>query len=1062
MKLAGRCAAVSLLTFAIVVCSIQPRLWARGAQTLRQPRAAAGISGQALAQIEALLAEKESRTPGQRKMDSQLIYASRAAAGRPAAAGVAVLDTYAPRTADGRAEVDITANVSPALLARLRALGAEIVDSQAAYRHVGARVPFDRIEAIAALPDVSFVAPHVQALTRSFGGAAGGAGPDGFRSIDSRATRRLPQRASLQQALTVQGGFANTGSVTTEGDAAHRASDSRASFGVDGTGVKIGVLSDGVDGLAASQASGNLPSPASGRMTVVTGQAGKGNEGTAILEIVYDLAPGASLFYATAFTSNTSFAANIRTLHDTYGCDIIIDDVGYFSETPFQDGQASDVISPTNGGVIAQAVKDVVASGALYFAAAGNEGNLDAGTSGTWEGMFVDGGAVTAPIAATDTGTVHDFGHGLTYDVLTDTGFANTLHWADPLGASTNDYDLFLLDSTGTSVVASSTNLQTGSQDPYEFVAAGSPGQRIVIVKRPGAAPRFLHLSAWRGRYSIATAGEIHGHQAVSSANAFGVAATPAPAAYGGPYPNPFMSTDLVERYSSDGPRRIFFDRSGTPLNGATGILLNKPDITAADCVTTAARGFSPFCGTSAAAPHAGAIAALVKSHDASMPAAAVSAALTSTAVDIQSAGVDRDSGYGIVMAYPAVLSVAAPSPPVITSNPASSLTVLTGQVIFLATAAMGVPTPTAQWQVSVNGGASWSNIPGATGPNLSFTAQRADDGRQYRAVYTNASGSAPTTAASVLVRLRVRTDLDNDRRAELMVWRPGDGTWYWLYSGSDYLYANGACKAWGSGALDDVPLSGDMDGDGRADLVVWRPSSGVFYWLTSTTGYDYAASHAVQWGSRALNDVPLLGDIDGDGKADLIIWRPSTGTFYYLLSSTGYDPGLAGARQWGSGALGDIPMIGDFDGDGLADLAVWRASTGTFFWLTSSSGYSYNSAGQKQWGDAALGDVPLVGDIDGDGVTDLVVWRRSTGTFFWITAISGFSYESQGSKQWGDSALGDVPMLGDIDGDGIDDLVIWRDTDGTWYWLLSSGSYSYDSQGERPWGTSGDKPVIK
>src|SRR5262249_43752685 len=157
-------------------------------------------------------------------------------------------------------------------------------------------------------------------------------------------------------ALARQDAGTNAGSVASEGDATHKAASSRSAFGVDGTGVKIGVLSDGVSHLSASQGTGDL-----GPVTVVPGQTGNGDEGTAMLEIVHDLAPGAQLFFATAFTSITSFADNIRTLRNTYHCDIIIDDVFYYVESPFQDGQSASIVSDTNGGVVIQAVKDVTA-----------------------------------------------------------------------------------------------------------------------------------------------------------------------------------------------------------------------------------------------------------------------------------------------------------------------------------------------------------------------------------------------------------------------------------------------------------------------------------------------------------------------------------------------------------------------------------------------------------------------------------------------------------------------------------------------------------------------------
>jgi CSLREA domain-containing protein len=133
--------------------------------------------------------------------------------------------------------------------------------------------------------------------------------------------------------------------------------------------------------------------------------------------------------------------------------------------------------------------------------------------------------------------------------------------------------------------------------------------------------------------------------------------------------------------------------------------------------------------------------------------------------------------------------------------------------------------------------------------------------------------------------------------------------------------------------------VANDVDGDGLADLIVWRAPVGTWYWLNSSTGYSYASALSKQWGSQAAGDVPFVGDIDGDGIADLIVWRSSTGTWYWLTSSTNYNYASAGSKQWGNLGLGDVPKIADMDGDGKADLVVWRASTGTWYWLTSSSG---------------------------------------------------------------------------------------------------------------------------
>ncbi len=677
------------------------------------------MSPNAAAQIDALIREKESRTGVNLKIDSQLIYHLRMSRGQRIAEDVIALETGVRVESDNRIILDVTATVTDRLLTDFRTLGVEVMHGELGENSLRVRAAAAMIETIASLPDVQFVQPKQQYLTLRMPKAPQPISRrfpltgDPSRSAFGKPFSRSEFAAAVARAGA--GGravAAMTGSVTSEGDITHRAAAARAAFHVDGTGVKVGVLSDGVTHLSASQALGDL-----GTVTVLTVggtvQTGSGDEGTAMLEIVHDLAPGAQLFFATADNSMSSFAANIRALR-TAGCDIIVDDVYYFPETPFQDGQATSVNSNTNGGIIAQAVKDVSAAGALYFSAAGNSGNLDANNSGTWEGDFVDGGAAAAPLTSATTSRVHNFG-SQNYDVQTLSGGSGVnLYWSDPLGGSSNDYDLFVLNSTGTQIVGASTNIQSGSQDPYESVNSAPSGSRIVIVKKASAAGRFLHLSTLGGTLTIATAGEIHGHAATSAANSFGVAATPAAAPGGnsvaGPYPNAFSSINTVEAYSSDGPRRIFFNNDGsviTPGNVSStgGQVLNKPDVTAADGVSVSGVGGfgSPFYGTSAAAPHAAAIAALVKSANAALTPAQIRSALINTAIDIQAAGVDRDSGWGIVMADGAVsvaggTAVLALGAPNATENPGNGNGVINngeGAKMFLPITNQGLVSAT-------------------------------------------------------------------------------------------------------------------------------------------------------------------------------------------------------------------------------------------------------------------------------------------------------------------------------------------------------------------------------
>ena len=298
----------------------------------------------------------------------------------------------------------------------------------------------------------------------------------------------------------------------------------------------------------------------------------------------------------------------------------------------------------------------MTASGALYFSSAGNSGRLSAGTSGTWEGDYFQSCWFLGP----PTSFVHSFDGQVCpvmppSDQLTATApFGITLKWSDPLGGSANDYDLYLFDSTLTALLDLSTLFQTGTQDPYEQMGGSSSGNRIVIVKFSGS-PRALRLDTLRGRLNTATDGAVFGHSGADKA--VSVAATDGRIPGAG---NPFTggAANPVETYSSDGPRHIFFNPNGTaitpgnPLFGTNGGReLQKPDVTAADCVTTTTPGFIPFCGTSAAAPHAAAVAALVKSTPNNPSGGQALAAMFATALDVNPVSRDNDSGVGIVMA---------------------------------------------------------------------------------------------------------------------------------------------------------------------------------------------------------------------------------------------------------------------------------------------------------------------------------------------------------------------------------------------------------------------------
>ena len=614
-------------------------------------------------QIAALQAIKTAQTAGESKVDSRLLVQEKLSGKRLAASALPALQSGAEVSPTGTVLVDIRATtVTPDLVSGLTKAGAGIRAVSEKYASIRAEVPLQAVTDIASRADVKHVEQADQAMTaRELDTPAAGTKSAPAETKQQKADRLA---ADLQKAVSAKAqkqSMAAAATVTSEGDRAHNADLARQQFGVTGVGVKACALSDGVDSLAASQARGELPAS----VDVIPGQEGSGDEGTAMLEIIHDVAPNAALGFASAFNSDASFADNIRKLRFERHCDVIVDDVIYFKESPFQDW------------IIAQAVNDVTADGALYFSSAGNEGNTLDGTAGHWEGDFVDSGVSVGKFA----GTAHNFAGAAgtqIYEPISPNSSANvpvTLHWSDPLGASSNDYDLYLLNSAG-GVVNFSQNFQTGTQDPFEILATpvfGGTGLRLAVVKFTGQA-RYLSLSALRGRFSDSadglkaynTPGVTVGHSAAR--NAFSVAATPANAAFGrplepgdpanpkGPFPGSFSAASKAERFSSDGPRRVFYEANGTPITpgnvGSTGGEVRaKPDITAADGVVTSVPGFSPFFGTSAAAPHAAAIASLVLSGNPGLPPADVREALINTAVDIETPGRDNLTGAGVVLA---------------------------------------------------------------------------------------------------------------------------------------------------------------------------------------------------------------------------------------------------------------------------------------------------------------------------------------------------------------------------------------------------------------------------
>ena len=287
---------------------------------------------------------------------------------------------------------------------------------------------------------------------------------------------------------------------------------------------------------------------------------------------------------------------------------------------------------------------------------------------------------------------------------------------------------------------------------------------------------------------------------------------------------------------------------------------------------------------------------------------------------------------------------------------------------------------------------------------------------------YLGGSRDAFVTKINSAPLTRMRFDFDGDGKADLAVFRPSNGVWYLLGSITGFSGVQ-------FGILGDQLAAADYDGDGKTDIAVFR--SGTWYVLQSSNNLLRTAVFGQS------GDLPIPEDFDLDGRADLTVFRPSTGTWYRLNSSNNQFV----ATQFGQ--MGDVPSAGDFDGDGRADLAVYRASNGIWYRLLSVN----NQFAATQFGQA--GDLPSAADYDGDGRTDLAVYRPSSGVWYRLNSSNG----SFAATPFGVSE--DVPVAADYDGDGKADIAVFRPSNGIWYLLRSTAGFT-----AAQFGVSTDQPI--
>ena len=317
-------------------------------------------------------------------------------------------------------------------------------------------------------------------------------------------------------------------------------------------------------------------------------------------------------------------------------------------------------------------------------------------------------------------------------------------------------------------------------------------------------------------------------------------------------------------------------------------------------------------------------------------------------------------------------------------------------------------------------GTATFSSVFGGTAPNGAWNLYITDN--DIGDTGTISGGWSLEITTGVTPPARTRFDYDGDGRADVSVFRPSSGVWYLNRSTQGFSAAQ-------FGQSGDAIAPGDFDGDGKTDLAVFRSATGVWYRLNSATNTVSTTAFGQS------GDVARPGDFDGDGRADIAVFRPSSGVWYRLNSSNGAFAATA------FGQSGDVPVVGDFDGDQKTDLTVFRPSTGAWYRLSSNGGAVVTT----QFGQS--GDVPVAADYDGDTRADIAVFRPATGVWYRLNSNGGGFV----ATQFGQS--GDAPVAADYDGDAKADIAVFRPSNGTWYRLSSNGGAVVTTQ----FGQSGD-----
>lgn len=435
--------------------------------------------------------------------------------------------------------------------------------------------------------------------------------------LPSSALTAVAAKSYVERITTPSYPKPRAGSVATQGDLIIGTRIARIA-GATGKGVKVGLIADGVDHRADSAATGDLPA-----IQIDPDHPGQGDEGTALLEIVHDVVPYSSLAFSGPRTS-LEFLDSLDYLVNTAKCNVVFDDLAFYDECYFQDSAFALAVT-------------AAASKVVYVSAAGNDNGFH------YQGTYAD--------VDPDENGSGDWAHDLhlfagSSDVSNQilvpphTDVAVFLQWANPWGAATDDYDLYLYNQDLSQDLVVSDSRQNGHNNPYEaLIYTNNKSTTItanILINRYSGNPCKMEMYVWGASEMqfVTPIDTIFGHAAAAGILSVGAVNWKTP--------------KTIEPFSSQGPAVLMFP---TPL------VRGVPTVVAPDGVTVTGAGGFPktFYGTSAAAAHTAALAAMMLGADPKLTPVDVIYRIKTTAIDIAPSGYDYTFGRGLID-YKAVL----------------------------------------------------------------------------------------------------------------------------------------------------------------------------------------------------------------------------------------------------------------------------------------------------------------------------------------------------------------------------------------------------------------------